>query len=78
MSEERLARIEADIATIKGMLQERCTAREARLIAVEATCVRLNSCEDRRKGGMAVLAAVAAGSGAVGAIVAKFFPRIGG
>lgn len=78
MSEERLARIEADIATIKGMLQERCAAREVRLMAVEHTCVDLRSCEDKRKGGMAAIGAICAASAAVGGLVVKFFPKMGG
>ena len=74
----RLARIESDVAEIKGMLKERCASREVRLVSVETKCANLQSCEDQRKGGMAVLAAVASGGAVIGGMVVKFFPRLGG
>lgn len=77
----RLARMEADIsttkqdvATIKGMLGERCATRGDELADLEKRMCVLEDDLARRKGGMAVLAAMCALSSALGGLLVKLLP----
>jgi hypothetical protein len=68
----RMGNVEQSLAALVGRLDERCPAQSRRLDEVEATARRLEAAEHRRKGGMAVLAAM---SGMAGALAAKFLER---
>lgn len=61
---QRLARIEAK-------LDERCKHRQLALDDLERRVDALEVSEHRRRGGMAVMMALWAGAGAIGAAVAK-------
>lgn len=77
----RLARMEADIsatksdvAAIKAMLGERCAIRGDELADLERRMCVLEDDLARRKGGMAVLAAMCALSSALGGLLVKVWP----
>lgn len=76
--EQRLSRIEADIAVIKTMLSERCNVRGQRIDALDVRVSALEDAEQQRKGGKLMLTALMAAAGAAGGIAAKFLPFVGG
>jgi len=76
--EQRLSRIEADIAVIKAMLSERCSTRGALIDDHERRISTLEDAEQQRKGGKLMLTALMAAAGAAGGIAAKFLPFVGG
>ncbi len=71
--EQRLARIEADIASIKALLGERCEARGDTLKKHSNRLHALEVESQRRKGGAAVLTAVCTGAGVAGGILVRLF-----
>lgn len=80
----RLSRMEADIsatksdiAAIRAMLGERCTTRGDELADLEKRMCVLEDDLARRKGGMAVLAAMCALSSALGGLLVKLWPLSG-
>lgn len=80
----RLSRMEADIsttkqdvATIKGMLGERCATRGDNLADLEKRMSVLEDDLARRKGGMAVLAALCGASSVLGGLLVKLLPIAG-
>lgn len=75
--EQRLARIEADIAVIKAMLAERCVIRGQRLDALDVRVSVLEDAEQQRKGGKLVLTALMAAAGVAGGLAAKLLPFMG-
>ena len=75
--EQRLARIEADIASIKAMLGERCSVRGAALDDHERRINALEDAEQQRRGGKMMLAALMAAAGAAGGLAAKVFALLG-
>lgn len=76
--EQRLARIEADIAVIKAMLAERCVIRGQRLDALDVRVSALEDAEQQRKGGKLVLTALMAAAGVAGGLASKLWPLIWG
>ena len=74
MSEERLARIEADLAAIKAMLGERCVVRGTAIDDHERRLTKLEDAEQRREGGKAALMGIVAAAATLGGVVAKLLP----
>lgn len=77
MSEERLARIESDLAAIKAMLSERCSERGGKIDDLVIRVGMLEKESERRKGGLAVLGFLCAASAAIGGLLVKYLPKIG-
>lgn len=80
---ERLARIEEKIDSLGLRFGERLATVEARLNALEKSSERrgerlgkLEAAEERRKGGLAVMAVVWAAAAALGGVIAKFMPML--
>ena len=84
-TEARLARIEEKIDGLDKRLAERMHGYLGRIEALEESSIRqgvrlgkLEQAEHHRRGGLAVMAAIWAGAGAVGAFafkIAQFFER---
>lgn len=79
--EARLARIEEKIDGLDKRLAERFFAYLGRIEALEESAARrderlgrLERADEQRRGGLAVMAAIWAGAGAVGAMVFRFLP----
>ena len=79
-TEARLARIEEKIDGLDKRLAERMHGYLGRIEALEESSIRqgkrigqLEQAEQQRKGGVAVMAAIFAGAGALGAWAAKIF-----
>lgn len=84
LDEARLARIEGgmarmgeELAAIKAMLGERCATRGNELDDLDRRVCVLEDDLSRRKGGMAVLAALCALSSALGGLLVKLWPVAG-
>ena len=80
---ERLARIEEKIDSLGLRFGERLATVEARLHGLEKSSERrgerlgkLEAAEERRKGGIAVMAVVWAAAAAIGGMVVRYLPRI--
>jgi hypothetical protein len=80
---ERLARIEEKIDGLGLRFGERLATVEARLHGLEKSSERrgerlgkLEAAEERRKGGIAVMAMVWAAAAAIGGIVVRFLPSL--
>lgn len=75
--EQRLARIEAELAAIRAMLGERCATRGASLDDHELRISALEDAEQQRRGGKVMLAGLMAAAGAAGGVAAKIFALLG-
>ena len=80
---ERLARIEEKIDGLGLRFGERLATVETRLHGLEKSSERrgerlgkLEAAEERRKGGLAVMAVVWAAAAALGGAIAKFMPML--
>lgn len=71
----RLGKLEQGQAALLSRLDERCAYRLAALDDLERRVGALEASEHRRRGGMAVMMALWAGAGAIGAGLAKFWPE---
>lgn len=83
-AEVRLARIEEKIDGLEKRLAERFFGYLGRIEALEESSVRqgkrigrLERADEQRRGGLAVMAAIWAGAGALGALVFRYFPQGG-
>ena len=81
-TEARLARIEEKIDGLDKRLAGRMHGYLGRIEALEESSIRqgkriglLEQAEQQRKGGLAVMTAIWAGAGAIGAMAARFFER---
>lgn len=79
--EARMARMEEKIDALTNHMGERCGVSVGRIGALEKSTIRqgerlgkLELAEERRKGGMAVMMALWAAAGTLGAVVSRFLP----
>ena len=72
--DKRMSCIEQEQASTRGALMERCRTRGKNLAEHTERIQTLEEAEHRRRGGLAMAAALGTSAGALGAILAKLLP----
>jgi hypothetical protein len=70
--------MEADIASIKAMLEERCATRGETITGLSQRIGSLEAIENQRKGGKAALLGMMTLAGVIGGFIVKVIPFVSG